>query len=238
MAAVVVLARQPARPARAGVAAAVAGLAKLAPFAALPMWARQSDRPGRFLAAAIAATGLALLPVAVSAGGVPPGLATYAVRWEFAGPLHEPLWRALAAARAPEAVEHALDLMKESTGKHGLWNRFYPWAYPQLLSRLVLTLAGVAVIARSVTWRDPVGGTAALFGGLLLCSPTVYPWYVLWVLPFSALVGQARWLWVAAAAPLLYLPQLLGVSWWPWLHLALWGPLPLLWWRDRRCAGG
>lgn len=236
--AVLALSRVPARPVRAGLAAAAAGLAKLAPFAAVPMWARQSGRPARLIAAAGAAAALTLLPVAGTAGVVPAGLATYAVRWEFAGPLHEPLWRALAAARAPEAVEHALDLMKEWTGMHGPLNRLYPWAYPQLLSRLLLAVAALALVARSVTWRDPVRGTGALFGGLVLCSPTVYPWYLLWALPWAALEGQSRWLWLAAAAPLLYVPGLLGVPWWPWLHLALWGPFPLLWWRDRRCAGG
>ncbi|MGA0420868.1 MAG: hypothetical protein ACO3P9_12695, partial [Phycisphaerales bacterium] len=34
-------------------------------------------------------------PVAISAGGVPPGLVTYGISWEFNGPLYEPLWRAL-----------------------------------------------------------------------------------------------------------------------------------------------
>ena len=237
VATVLALVRRPARPVRAGLAAAAAGLAKLVPFFAVPMWARQSGRGGALVAAAGVTAALALLPVAGSAG-LPPGLATYAVRWEFAGPLHEPLWRAVAAARAPEAVEHALDLMKECCGMHGLWNRLYPWAYPQLLSRLLLGLAAAGLVAWSVTWRDPLRGTGALFGGLLLCSPTVYPWYLLWVLPWAALAGQARWLWVVAAAPLLYLPDLLAVPWWPWLHLALWGPFPLLWWRDRRCAGG
>jgi hypothetical protein len=235
--AVLALARAPARPRGAAWAAAVAGLVKIGPFAALPMWARQSGRPLRFLVAAGVAAGLALLPVAGRAGLVPPGLATYAVRWEFAGPLHEPLWRALAAARVPEAVEHGLDLTKLWTGVHAPLNLLYPWAYPQLLSRLLLGIAAVAVVLRSLAWRDPVGGTSALFGALLLCSPTVYPWYLLWVLPWAALQGQRRWLWVVGVAPLMYVPDLLGLPWWPWLHLVTWTPFPFLWWLDRRCAG-
>jgi hypothetical protein len=119
------------------------------------------------------------------------------------------------------------------------------------MARALLGVVGLVVIVRSAmppgsdggaegragVWRDPVAGAAALFGALLLLSPTVYPWYLLWVLPWAALAGQARWLWAAAAAPLAYLPATAGVAWWPWLHLASWGPFLLLWWYERRCAG-
>ena len=221
-----------------GLAAAAATLAKLGPVVAWPMWARQSGGARAFLLAAALVTAVGLAPVLASTGGVPPGLAAYAVRWEFAGPLHEPLWRLLAAVDAPASVKHALDLMKEWTGVHAVWNRFYPWAYPQLLARLLLGAAGLVVIARSLSWRDPIAGGAALFGALLLLSPTLYPWYLLWVLPWAALAGQTRWLWAAAAAPLAYLPATAGIAWWPGLHLLTWSPFLLLWWRDRRCAGG
>jgi hypothetical protein len=239
------------RPVSGGVAAAAAVLAKLAPVVAWPMWARQSGRPAALLGSAGLITAVALAPVIASTGGVPAGLAAYAVRWEFAGPLHEPLWRLLLAADASASVKHALDLMKEWTNLHALWNRFYPWAYPQLMARALLGVVGLVVIVRSAmsprsdrcaegrvsVWRDPVAGAAALFGALLLLSPTLYPWYLLWVLPWAALAGQARWLWAAAAAPLAYLPATAGAAWWPWLHLASWGPFLLLWWYDRRCAG-
>jgi hypothetical protein len=253
------------RPAAAGAAAAAAGLLKLAPFAALPMWARQAGEIAResagsdavaggvgrvagravaprFLIAAVGLAAIALLPVLVACGGVPAGLVTYALRWEFGGPLHEPLWRLLAAAHAPEAVKHGLDLMKEWTGMHGLWNRAYPWAYPQLLSRLLLGVVALALVVRSAVsrrpaWRDPVRGGAALFGGLLVCSPTVYPWYLLWVLPWAALAGGAAWIVAAVTAPLLYLPALLGVPLWPWVLLATWLPVAVVWvgerWRTR-----
>ncbi len=236
------------RASGAGAAAAAAGLAKLIPFAAVPMWARQArgfasrerraDGAGAFLLTAVGLSALALWPVATTAGSIPPGLATYALRWEFGGPLHEPLWRLLAAARAPEALKHGLDLMKERVGMHALWNRIYPWAYPQLLSRLLLAAGAAALVARSCLsrhrrWSDPVTGGAALFGGLLLCSPTVYPWYLLWVLPWAALTARAPWLLAAALAPLLYVPALVGVPLWPWIHLAVWAPPLALWVVER-----
>ena len=46
------------------------------------------------------------------------------------------------------------------------------------------------MVSRSVAGREPVAGAAALFGALLLLSPTLYPWYLLWVLPWAALAGQ------------------------------------------------
>jgi hypothetical protein len=242
------------RPSGAGAAAAFAGLAKLAPLLALPLWAQQARRlsPGdesrgdgarRFLLPALGLSALALLPLATTLGGPPPGLVTYALRWEFGGPLHEPLWRLLMATDTPEAVEHGLDLMKERVGMHELWNRAYPWVYPQLLSRLLLFAAAAAVVVRSALsrkaeWLDPVWGSGALFGGLLVCSPIVYPWYLLWVLPWAALLASTPWLWAAAAAPLLYLPVLLGVPAWPAPHALVWGPAAGLWlarrWRARR----
>jgi hypothetical protein len=228
---------RPPRRAGAALAAALGALAKLVPFAAWPMWARQSGASLRFFGAAAGVVAVATLPLLQPGRGLPAGLVTYASRWEFAGPLHEPLWRLLAAADAPARVKHALDLTKEWTGLHEAWNRLYPQAYPQMLARLALGLGVVALVVVAVRWRDPLRGTAALFGGLLLLSPTLYPWYLLWVLPFAALGEGWRWRWAAAVAPVAYLPGA-GLEWWPWLHALAWGPFLLFWWRDWRGARG
>jgi hypothetical protein len=231
---------RPVRWMTGAVAAAAGALIKVGPLAALPMWARQSERPWAFLATSCALVAAFLLPVAAAAGGVPAGLARYALTWDFGGPLYEPLWRLLAALGAPGAAHALLDLAKDLTGLHDFWNRFYPWIYPQALARWCLALAALGIVARSVAWRDPVAGSAALFGGLLLCSPTVYPWYLLWVLPWAALTGSLPWLWASAAVALTYLPQHAAIQPWPWVHLAVWGPFLGIWlvgWRRRRLAG-
>ena len=41
-----------------------------------------------------------------------------------------------------------------------------------------------------------------IFGALLLLSPVVNPWYLIWVLPF-AVVYRSAWAWTASAAVLL-----------------------------------
>lgn len=211
----------------AATAAAAAALAKLVPLAALPMWARQSGRPWRFLLIAGALIAIAVLPVVMAGGGVPPGLVTYAASWEFNGPIHEPLWRALGGAGADQAVKSALDWIKERRGEHQHWNRFYAFAYPQFLARLLLAVAALGAVAWSVRQRDAVDGTGRLFGWLLLLAATCYPWYLVWVLPWAALRRERAWLLLSALMPLAYLPKAIGVQLWPWWFLAIWAPF---WW--------
>ncbi|HEY0511901.1 MAG TPA: hypothetical protein VGH73_08355 [Thermoanaerobaculia bacterium] len=216
----------------AAVLAAAGILAKLVPFAALPMWARQSGRPGRFLAMSLGLAAAAALPVIMTTGGVPPGLVIYGVSWEFDGPLFEPLWRLLAAAGAAPAVAHGLDRLKDLTGIYQGLNPLYPYLYPQFLAKMILAAGMAATVVLSLRERrfadDPVAGTGRLLGRLLLLSATVYPWYLLWVLPWAALRRDAAWLALSALILLSYLPQLAGVALMPWVYLGIWAPFFLL----------
>jgi hypothetical protein len=216
------------RALRAGAAAAAGVLAKLAPLAALPLWARASGRPGRFLLVALGLTAAGLAPMLIATGGLPSGLVTYAVSWEFGGPLFEPLWRLLAAAGAAPLAARLLAAAEALTGWHEALDAIYPYLYPQLLAKAALAAAFGAVVARSAAWSEPVAGSRRLFAALLLCSATVYPWYLLWVLPWAALTRSVPWLAAAALAPLLYLPQLREVALFPWIWLAVWGPVAAL----------
>ncbi len=206
-------------------AAAAAGvLSKFVPLVALPMWARQSGRPVAYLAIALGLVSLCMLPVAVAAAGVPPGLVTYGVSWEFNGPIYEPLWRFLRWVTLDDVVKSGLDTLKQLTGRHDFWNRFYPYVYPQLLAKLLLAGAFGIFFAFSLSKRHPVLGSGFLFGGLVLCAATVYPWYLLWVLPWAALARHRAWLALSALMPLSYLPQLMDVPLYPWFYLAVWAP--------------
>ncbi len=213
----------------AAVAAAAGVAAKLVPLVALPMWARQSRKPVRFLVVSGGLSFAVLGGLALSVGGIPPGLARYAVSWEFNGPLFEPLHRLLAAIGAPDAVAWSLDGLKQLTGRHEMWNRFYPYRYPELLAKVVLAAGLAWWVLRSLRRRDPVAGTGVLLAGVLLFSATLYPWYLLWVLPWAALCRQPAWLVLAALVQLSYLPQLTGVELFPWVYLAIWLPFGVLW---------
>jgi hypothetical protein len=228
VAAVLLLSSRPRRPLAAAAAAAAGVLSKLVPLVALPMWARQSGRPAAFLATAIGLTSLAMLPVFISVGGIPPGLVTYGVSWEFNGPIYEPLYRALDWLALDDAVKDGLDELKRLTGRHDFWNRFYPYVYPQLLAKLLLAAVFAGVFLFCLRRPDPVLGSGRLFGGLVLCAATVYPWYLLWVLPWAALARHPAWLALSALMPLAYLPQLTGGPLFPWIYLAVWAPFFVL----------
>lgn len=260
VAAVVFLLTRPPRPGTAGVAGAAAALgilAKLGPLAALPAWSRRvwRDTGPKGLAAFAAALGLLLgvagLPVLASVGGVPPGLVTYGVDWEWNGPLYEPLWRGLAAVDAAGWAKRGLDAVKQATEQWDRFNVLYPWLYPQSLAKALLGLGMVWVVARSVVGTRPERGrdreretergvertemivvTGRLFGGLLLLSATLYPWYLLWVLPWAALGRHRAWLALSGLVPLSYLPQLVPsgeLALWPWVFLLIWLPFWALW---------
>jgi hypothetical protein len=216
--------------------AAAGVLAKLVPLAAFPLWSRRSGRPAWFLAASLGLVAAAGLPVLAATGGVPPGLFTYGVSWEFNGPLFEPLWRGLDRMDAAPALATLLDRLKDWTGEHELWNPLYPYLYPQLLAKVLLGGGMLAAVALSLREDDPAEGTERLFGRLLLCSATVYPWYLLWVLPFAALSRRTSWLVLSGLILLSYIPQLLGIPLFPWVYLAIWGPFAALLVRERIIA--
>ena len=229
--------------AAAGALAAAGVLAKLAPAAALPMWGRRSGHPAKLLAVAGCLLAAAWLPVLAATGGVPPGLLTYAVAWEFDGPVFEPLWRLLHAAGAAPRLALLLDAVKRLTGEYTLWNPLYHYLYPQFLAKALLAFAMVAAVAVSAAGReraaagglrDAAAATGWLFGALLLLSPTVYPWYVIWVLPWAALHRHTAWRALSGLVLLSYLSQRGGVPLLPWVFAAIWVPFGALLAAGRR----
>ena len=215
------------------VTAAGALAAKLVPVVTVPILMRASARPLRFVLWFGAVGALLLLPMA-AAGGVPPGLARYAVSWEFNGPLYEPLWRLSEGVDLRGSIEGSLDAAKDRWGRHDFWNRLYPYNYPQLHAKLILALAlGAALVW---IWRRdrPVAATGASFGALLLCSATVYPWYLLWVMPAAALLRHRAWLLLSLLLPLTYLPQHSPVELFPWIFVAVWLPFGVALALERR----
>lgn len=229
VAAVLSLVSRPARPVMAGLAAAGGVLAKLVPLVALPLWARHSGRGLVFLTAALGLLVISLLPVVISTGGIPPGLLTYGVQWEFNGPLYEPLWRWIDHVELSSKVKLGLDQLKILTAhstfwNHDFWNRFYPFVYPQVLAKgLLVGLFGIFFLL-SLRQKHPVTGSGRLFGGLLLCSATLYPWYLLWILPWAALCRHRAWLAASFLVQLSYWPQLTSTNLFPWVYLLIWVP--------------
>ena len=232
-----VLALASARPGLGGAAAAAGVLGKLSPLVALPLWTLHAGslRSGaRFALVAALCVVAACVPVVVSVGGVPPGLVMYGVSWEFNGPLFEPLWRAFDAVHLDERVKSVLDVMRERDGRDQFWYRFYPYIYPQFLAKVVLLgLFGILFLlslrpSGEDRARRLVIGSGRLFGAVLLCSATLYPWYLIWVLPWAALARHRAWLALSGLVQLVYVSHLTGVEHFPWLFWGLWIPFFLL----------
>ncbi len=234
----VLLIRTPERMGRASVAALGAVLTKLVPLLAIPVWARASSRPWLFATMTLVLCGLALLPVVLASGGAPPGLIEYGVSWEFNGPLFEPLWRLLDRLDLRSAVEAGLDRLKDSTGRHELWNRLYPFNYPQLWAKGLLAMGLSFALLWAWRTRDTGRALGRVFGSTLVFSATVYPWYALWVLPWAALHRRAAWLALSGLLFLSYLPKFCNVSLYPWIQAMIWLPFVAVlvlerWWSTR-----
>lgn len=212
------------RPLAAGLAGAGAVLTKIFPAIALPALSRLGPRPWRFTAAALLALLAAGLPVLISVGGLPPGLMIYGVSWEWNGPIYEPLWRLYDLVGLDTAIKGGLDGLKELSGEHELWNRFYPWVYPQLLAKLSLAALFAGLWLMALRARHPVVAMGRIFGAFLLVSATLYPWYLLWVLPWAALCRHRAWLVLQGTVMISYLPQLLGAELFPVYFLLIWLP--------------
>ena len=236
----------PPRSFAAGAVAALGVLTKLVPLVAIPLWWRwiRRDRPqGRLFALGAACL---LVPgaaaVLVWTGGVPPGLTVYALRWEYNGPLYEPLWRLLQLLqldRLAAGVVHVIRVVFGGEVTATPWDTLYSYTYPQFLARVLLLAAGIAAWLR--LWLRRPGAIGAAFGALgivLLTSPTLYPWYLIWVLPWAALRGVGSVLLLSATLPLAYLPALAGVDYFPWVYGAVWLPPLVVFVIDGRMRAG
>jgi hypothetical protein len=198
------------RPVRAGIAYAFSVLTKYVSLAAAPALLRRSGR--RFAAVALLAA--ATLWLAALRTGASPvgGIPDYASRWEFNSVLYPALVHAVSAAELPVRAKAAFLDLKERLG-HPAWTQsLFPYFYDAFFARAILGFAlaaGLAFVTLRV--RDPKTATFASLAVLLLLSPTLHPWYVLWLLPFAAERRDPAFLYLSFAAPLSYL-LLFGTS--------------------------
>lgn len=94
-----------------------------------------------------------------------------------------------------------------------------------------LTMISVSIIAYRRNW-SPIRGAAILIAILIALSPVVHPWYVLWLLPFAAILHW-RWPFVLAATMPLAYEVLIGyqdAGTWspaPWTLVAIYGPVAI-----------
>jgi len=176
------------RRAGRGVALLVLGGAtKILPLALLPFALRESRRPALAALQALGVAAAVLGAFALWTGAFPvlAGLNDYALRWESFSLVHR--W-----------IE---PLLGERLARDGSWND------PRRLVRGFELLLWLAL--GFLAWRrrlDLPRTAGLLVAGFLLLTPTLHPWYLLWIVPFLALRPSLAWTALVAAAPLLYWP--------------------------------
>lgn len=201
-------------------------------------------------ALALASAGLlvgALLPAAPYLAASAPlsrGLVEYSTRWQAQPTLYALLEATLAPAfreRAERGVYAHLHVARapfgvlvEEAGRARLEvGDARPVARPLLLdARLFARLLSLALFAvvtglLLVRVRDPIARLTAALAAFWLLSPTLHPWYLLWVLPFAAFLDARGILWWAATAPLTYEAALAYAQTSTWRE-ALWPRLVML----------
>jgi hypothetical protein len=195
---------------------------KLLPAAVAIPWARRlgvATAPALVLAAAAV-----LPPLLVSLPeGEQPGLAAYAEHWDFNGIVYPWLRSAVETAGLMEALQALTERAAPALS---------PWMGPQYTTRALLGAGWLVLLALGLARCGPEAGgegveRAAFLAcaGFVLLTPTLHPWYALWVLPFAVLRGSTAWTWLCGAVGLSYASAIAagGGAWqeldWPrWLQ--------------------
>jgi hypothetical protein len=206
------------RPGLSTLALAGAVQAKLLPLLLVPGWVRRW-RLREVALFAVVLVAIAL-PYAVGGPALGGGLADYAARWEANPSVYGVVERLLAAADSGVALEPSISAARRAIRAEWIpWDRLYAWVWPARLARMICGLALVAWVAW-LAFRprlDAARETFLVLCGALLLSPTLHPWYVLWVLPFAAAYASLPWLGFSLLVLLSYLGGAAGppvwVSW-------------------------
>ncbi len=191
------------RRAGAGIAFALSVLTKYVSIAAaLPLLRRGR---WRFLAAAALTAGV--LWVAASRPGVSPlgGLGQYATRWSFNSPIYAAAVGFMDRSELPRAAKSVFLDLKAKWNDPAWTASVFPYFYSAFFARVLLgLLLASALLLIALRVRDLEGSVFASLAALLLLSPTIHPWYLLWVLPFAAARREPGFLYLSICIPLSY----------------------------------
>jgi hypothetical protein len=143
------------------------------------------------------------------------GLHDYAERWERNALAYAGLERALSWIDIAARLKPLVDLGRRTLDLPLPWEALYRAVWPREVARMLVAaaLGGWVVVVFARRLEDPVHEALLILGGMLLLSPTVHPWYLLWALPFAAARLSGGWLLLGALVPLAYCGATGDVPW-------------------------
>jgi hypothetical protein len=216
---------------RAGAALGAAIQAKLFPVILVFGFVRRMKIHA--VAAMLAVVAVTVAPYALRGPSAPGGVFAYAQRWEHGAVLFAGVRAFFEGVDAAPHAKAAIASLQARWGgaETALWDALYRWVWPGELARIAVLAAAIGwAVLQSFRPRLTAAHEARLvLGGALLLSPTLHPWYVLWVLPLAAAEAAGGWLLFGALVPLQYLAGAGDVPWWVRLTILL----PALAWMTR-----
>ncbi|MBW3563196.1 MAG: DUF2029 domain-containing protein [Acidobacteria bacterium] len=208
----------------AGAALGVAAGLKVTPLAMAPSLFLAAKNRARFLLGAAIVLVVAAAPFAVS-GRFMPGMREFAINWSFNSPLYEMLTSFFRGVDATAGLKMLWGRVAPALISSAAVEAGYSWIHPGMMARATLAVVGVVIATLLLRWVPPARSAAAVFAILLLCSPTIHPWYWLPVLPIAILAGQR---WVSALALFSGASYLLYAGVQPWIVMVLAYGAPML----------
>jgi hypothetical protein len=133
------------------------------------------------------------------------GLDQFATRWDFNSVLYPATVRLMDATRLPETAKDLWIDVKDRWGSPHWADRVFPYFYPAFFARALLgALLAATLVAILLRVRDLETATFASLAALQLFSPTLYPWYLIWILPFAAKRREPAFLFLSFCIPIAY----------------------------------
>jgi hypothetical protein len=182
---------------------AAAALVKYVPLAAtLPILRRGK----LWFAVAALVTAATVWSLAASAGVSPAvGLGPYATRWQFNSLIYPAVSAAVDAAELPSRTKSAYESWKAKREFRPWMQNVFPYFYTAFFARALLgILLAAALLVIAAIVKELELAVFASLAALLLASPALHPWYLLWVLPFAAKRREPAFFYLSTAAPLAY----------------------------------
>jgi hypothetical protein len=188
-----------------GLLLGAAAVVKLLPLSLAPLLRR------RALAACVFSIALVSLPYARAGAGLVGSLGEFGRRWRA----NEGAFALLYAAYAPLSrrictggrltFEHRSRWARLVSGRDR--DEIYPDELTAGLARTTAFVLWLGCLLLAVYRRaSPLQITEVALGGFLLLTPTLHPWYILWVVPLVALGASSALLMLAVLGPLGYVP--------------------------------